>query len=402
MIGSARVAALAALALTTACGGPGPGRAAVATPEIVFNRSAGGAATVDVMGVPSEILAALAASAPSPEEWVAILRVSVDGTAEEMAGRPAVLGEYSVADGRIRFRPQYPFDPGRHYKVRFDPSRLTGPVGGPSVGPRHAIETVVSEPAPDRASSTRVAHVYPTAEEIPENHLRMYIQFSSPMGFESGRRHIRLLDGEGREVEGALLPLDVGLWNADRTRYTLLFDPGRVKRGIAPNEEDGRALIKGQRYTLVIDRGWADGRGGPLVEAFRREFRVGAPAERALDPKEWRLGPPAGGTRDPLVVTFPRPLDYALLHRALVVATAEGGPVEGRIEVDEAETRWRFVPASAWNVGRYRLVALAALEDSSGNRVGRAFEVPTDQAGHKSGGEGGSLEFTVTAARERR
>ncbi len=30
------------------------------------------------------------------------------------------------------------------------------------------------------------------------------------------------------------------LWNEDRTRFTVLYDPGRVKRGILPNEEMGR------------------------------------------------------------------------------------------------------------------------------------------------------------------
>jgi hypothetical protein len=398
MLGSTRAVALAAaLALTPACGRPGPVRPAI--PEIVLNRSADGAASVDVTGLPPETLSSLMASAPSVEEWKAILRVSVERSADETAERPSVLGRYVVEDRRIRFRPQFPFDPGRRYKVVFDPARLTALGDMPSGWPSRPIETVVSEPARDRAPATRVARVYPTADEVPENHLRMYVQFSAPMGFESGRRHIRLLDGDGREVEGALLPLDVGLWNADRTRYTLLFDPGRVKRGIAPNEEDGRALIQGQRYTLVIDRGWPDEAGLPLVETFSREFRVGAPVERALDPKDWRLAAPAGGTRDPLIVSFPRPLDYALLHRALVVTTGEGQPVDGQIAVEASETRWRFVPTTAWPAGGYRLVALAVLEDSAGNRVGRAFEVPTDAGGHQSGGEGGILPFTVVAAR---
>jgi hypothetical protein len=399
MSGSTGIAALAAvLALTAACRSSGPSGADA--PEIVLIRSTSSQTTVDVTGVPAETLSALAAAAPSPDEWRAILRVSVDGTADDAADRPSVLGAHTIESGRIRFQPRFPFDPGRRYKVVFDGSKLSAPRGGwPGGWPSQPIEAIVSEPAPARAPATRVAHVYPSADEIAENHLRMYVEFSGPMGFESGRRYVRLLDGAGQEVDGALLPLDVGLWNNERTRYTLLFDPGRVKRGIAPNEEDGRALVQGQRYTLVIDRGWPDENGLPLVEGFSRPFRVGAPAEHALELRDWRLSPPSSGTRDPLVVSFPRPLDYALLHRALVVVSEAGGRVGGQILVEAAETRWRFVPSTAWAAGRYRLVALGILEDSSGNRVGRAFEVPTDPAGHQTGGEGGSIPFSVLTPR---
>ena len=79
---------------------------------------------------------------------------------------------------------------------------------------------MVEVPALDREPSTRVAAVYPTGPEVPENHLRLYIVFSAPMGLGSGNAHVRLLDERGDPVADAFLPLDVDLWNADRTRYT--------------------------------------------------------------------------------------------------------------------------------------------------------------------------------------
>ena len=70
---------------------------------------------------------------------------------------------------------------------------------------------------------------------------RFFISFSAPMGFRGGTEYVHLLDGDGQVVDEPFLPLDVALWNENRTRYTLLLDPGRVKRGILPNAQMGRA-----------------------------------------------------------------------------------------------------------------------------------------------------------------
>ena len=57
--------------------------------------------------------------------------------------------------------------------------------------------------------------------------------------------HIHLLDDKGQEVRDPFLPLDAEFWNDDRTRYTVFFDPGRQKRGIAPIADMGRSLTHG-------------------------------------------------------------------------------------------------------------------------------------------------------------
>ena len=67
----------------------------------------------------------------------------------------------------------------------------------------------------------------------------------SPMSRQAGVDFVRLLDDNGREVRNAFLPLEADFWNPAHTRYTLFLDPGRVKRGILPNEQMGRALRSG-------------------------------------------------------------------------------------------------------------------------------------------------------------
>ena len=258
----------------------------------------------------------------------------------------------------------------------FDPSRLPERLSRLNGAAwTRTLDVTVREPAPDLQPTTAVVQVYPTAEVLPENLLRLYVYFSAPMGMKGGADYIRLLDEDGHVVDDPFLPLDLALWNADRTRYTLLFDPGRVKRGILPNEQMGRSIVTGRAYTLVIDREWRDASGLPLIEPFSRRFSVGPPENRGIDPSEWQVATPVAGTRDPLVVSFRRPLDYALLQRALVVTTADGERVDGEIETEVAETRWILTPREPWRTSTYHLTARPVLEDPAGNRVGRPFEV---------------------------
>lgn len=365
------------LACLSGCSRSDAGNSIDADPRIQLMPAHDGAGSlVEVIGVPARDLVTLERQALTQEEWSALLRVSVADNARGNANQPAMLGSYSIDREAIRFKPLYPLDPGRPYRVIFDPSRL--PHSEDEAGaPWRArpIETTLSEVGTEIHPTTRVVAIYPTAEIVPENQLRTYIHFSAPMGLAGGVEHVRLLDESGLAVKDPFVPMNLELWNADRTRYTLLFDPGRVKRGVLANELEGRALMKGRRYTLVVNREWLDARGQPLVAPYLHEFRVGDPLEQSLDPSKWRLEPPAVGTHDPFVVSFPTSLDYALMQRALGVWTARGEAVEGEVHVEAAETRWTFVPRTPWRAGEYHLVAFAILEDPAGNRIGRPFEL---------------------------
>jgi hypothetical protein len=368
----------AVLVLLSACNHSGTSSpvASDAGPRIRLNLTQAGSGTVDVVGLGADDLSRLQHRTMTRDEWAALLRVVVAGDANASADPPAMLGTYSVSDGVIRFVPQFLFDPGRHYTVVFDAARLPPPSGGRTAPWRsRRTEATISLPAAEKHATTRIVEVYPTAREVPENQLRLYIYFSAPMSLKGGLDHIRLLDDTGRATEDPFLPLDVDLWNTDRTRYTVLFDPGRVKRGVLPNEQMGRSLINGRTYTLVVDENWRDAEGQPLAAPFRREFRVGPSDERPIEPSTWHLDTPLAGTRDPLMVSFPKPLDYGLLQRALSVWTAGGERLDGDLRIEAFETRWIFTPHAPWRSAEYRLVAASILEDVAGNRIGRSFEV---------------------------
>jgi len=171
-------------------------------------------------------------------------------------------------------------------------------------------------------------------------------------------------------VELPFLEIDQELWDPANTRLTVLFDPGRIKRGLLPLTESGPNIVEGKRYTLVIGHEWLDANGTALAADFTKQFRVVEAERKPVVPAEWRISPPRAGTADALVVVFPRPLDYALLQRAISV---DG--VKGAVDVTGGETEWRFTPETAWKPAEYRLTVNTTLEDLAGNRVGRAFDV---------------------------
>jgi len=267
-----------------------------------------------------------------------------------------MLGAYSIENGSLVFRPRFPLAAGVRARAVFHPPNSP------------AIEAVFEAPKADLTASTRVRHVYPSTDVLPDNQLKFYLFFSAPMRRGEAWLHIHLLDQNGKTVD---LPfLEQELWDRDYQRLTVLFDPGRIKRGLLPLQEAGPAIEDGKQYTLVVDKEWRDARGAPLQDAYRKSFRAG-PADRTPpDPAQWRLSAPQAGTSEALVVRFPKPMDYALLLRLLEVSG-----VAGTVSVDNKETEWRFIPSEPWKPGAYRLVVDTALEDLAGNRIGQAFDV---------------------------
>jgi hypothetical protein len=264
--------------------------------------------------------------------------------------RTPMLGTYSVEREVLLFHPRFPVAPGTTYR-------------GSYRGTAFAIEVPLV-----RAAAARIEHVYPSADVLPANTLRLYICFSAPMSIGDAAKHFRLLDEHGDALTDTFL--DQELWDPEHRRLTVLLDPGRIKRGLAPNREAGSPIVEGRRYTLSIDREWQDANGLQMAAGFEKHF-TGGPANRAVPaPDTWRLEIPKSGTKETLIVRFPVPMDYALLQEMLRVAG-----VAGEASIGANESEWRFTPAFTWRAGTYSLTADSNLEDIAGNHLNRAFDV---------------------------
>ena len=273
-----------------------------------------------------------------------------------------MLGEYSESGGVIIFTPRFPPSPGVQLHATFH------------VNPS-AIEATFREAAKAIVATTTVSHLFPSADEWPENTLKMYLEFSAPMSAGEAWAHIRVIDDQGRVIVQPFVEIEQELWDAAGQRLTVLFDPGRIKRGLIDNTESGPPLIAGRTVTIEVDPTWRDASGAPLATKFSRTIRVTPAVRDAVHVKHWRVDPPATPAAD-LVVMFDRPMDHALARRAISV-TRDGARVGGKINLAKNETEWRFTPDAAWAPGDYFLAIDGVVEDLAGNRPGKMFDVDT-------------------------
>ena len=293
-------------------------------------------------------------------------------TNEKSDDLPPLLGAFRVEGGGLRFEPRFPPAPGLVLDIRFDGAAWDRLVGRQTGEPTGRAARRWRVPDPEEIEAARVLEVMPSGQ-VPENLLRFYVHFSAPMSARHVLEHVELIDQDGSPVPVAFVDVPGGLWDPERRRLTLFVHPGRVKRGVGPNQTLGPVLEEGRRFTLRVNAKARDSFGRALAEPFEAQLDVGAPDRRSPDPSAWRLVLPA--TPDaPLLVELDEPADSALLARMLSVSTADGGAVEAAVEVSDGGRHIRFVPREPWPAGPHRLIVDSALEDWAGNRVDRLFE----------------------------
>ena len=375
LIGAAR----AVLFFGLGCAGRKEEHSTGGPPAIAFQRDSTRShfGAVSVAPLDTRALGTLERAKPSADEWQKVLVVRAgDSTSLPM------IGTYVVAHDTLRFDPRFPPVRGTTYIASFNGVAFRAKSGDTSAAVvTHAVWT---RPLPSGAPTTAVVQVYPTADSLPMNLLRMYVQFSAPMTVgDDAEKHIRLLDAQGTVVEKAFLIAAGGqeLWDPEHTRLTIFFDPGRIKRDLTPHEALGLPLRDGHSYSLMIDSTLHDAHGLPLARSFVKRFKVGS-IDRSLPREErWRVNAPKSGTREPLTVDLPEPLDHALLNRMLEVRRSDGVLVTGRIATSNDDRSWSFTPAEAWGSTTYSIEVDPELEDLAGNNMHHLFDVmPGDTA----------------------
>lgn len=336
-----------------------------ASPTIAWAETAG-AGEVQVCGLPAAELARLAAEAP--EQLEARLEVkAVDGEAAEasLGGLPSLWGSFAFERDCLLFRPRHQPAPGMVLIARY--------LGGDGREPLILRQTFAKPAGP-----TRVIAVHPAAQEIPENLLRFYVEFSAPMSIKGIDRHVRLRDQQGREITNAFVPIPDGLWDPELRRLTLIVHPGRVKSGITVGEVEGRVLEAGREVTLEIDAAARDSFGARLAETYRQTFRIGPAQKEALDAEALHLGLEGEGETAPLRISFPVLVDFALATAASAVERARE-KVPGRFELAPGGRELLFHPQEPWQRGQEHVLKFGEIfEDAAGNRFGRAFEKQID------------------------
>ncbi len=291
-----------------------------------------------------------------PADPVILISASTDefrvyvGTPDECcAGRSPLAGRYEHQGQGVRFTPAFDFVEGQTYTVLSDGVLTAFTLGKADL------------------TAPEVVAIYPSGDAIPENTLRFYIHFSAPMQPHLAADKIKLINANGVEDTAAFMTFKQELWNADRTRLTLLMDPGRIKRGVAQNRELGPALEEGRSYSLVVDSGWPSVTGVEKTMRFEKAFQVSAPLRTLPNPEQWDVSSPGMITREPLVITFDRPFDQLGLATAITLLDSDGRIIDGQVQIERNQTQWRFEPRNPWTGGHIEVVVDAQLEDVAGN-----------------------------------
>lgn len=292
-----------------------------------------------VKGIPVDSLA----------QYVAIKRADQPAT--------AILGSFQVKQNLV-FEPLVPFSFDTEYQLFI----------------RGKKTSTISSKDPNPGVAPMVVASYPQLDTVPDNLLKIYLQFSQPMREGQSLTHISLLRNGTDSVQDVFLDLQPELWNEDRTVLTLWLDPGRIKRDLQPNLRMGNPLQQRAAYTLAVSANWQNTKGIPLGQPYHWQFSTTIRDSLSPVPASWKISVPARETRDPITIYLGEVLDHFLLQESFTVKNGNGDTVPGHWEMTNKDRICRFIPAASWAAGNYALQIAARLEDLAGNNLNRPFD----------------------------
>ncbi len=296
----------------------------------------------------------------SKDSLSSLLAVKLEGNRQQ----PRMLGRYEFQENALIFKPLIPFTQGLRYDIFLDSVFLKS----------------VLIPQLESVEKPALIAIYPTADTLPENLLKMYLRFSKPMAAGNSLRFVSLLNNYGDTLQAPFLALQPELWNQAGTQLTLWLDPGRIKKDLQPNKALGPPLVQGETVTLIVSPRWKAQNGLSLESTFTKQFFVGSADKTSPAPESWKLEIPTVATRQPLAISFGEPLDYSLLKETITIHNSDEETVLGKIGMVENEKQLLFVPDRVWATGQYDVLIASILEDLAGNNLHRLFEVDNENA----------------------
>lgn len=268
-----------------------------------------------------------------------------------------LLGYYQFQQGLL-FEPLIPFQQGVSYIVWVQDKKVAD----------------FHIPVDNNHTAPQVVAVYPQLDTLPENTLKLYIEFSQPMREGESLQHIKLVRNSKDTLQDTFLDLQPELWNENRTALTIWFDPGRIKRNLQPNLKLGAPLQANSTYQLLISANWQDTEGTPMKQDFIRSFVTGTRDSLSPNPARWKIEAPKPQSRDPLFIHLEKALDHFLLLECLQVYDQKGTIIKGKFDVSDQDRACYFIPEQNWSAGRYTLRILSKLEDLAGNNLNKVFD----------------------------
>lgn len=324
------------------------GVVAQATPELILPKHSDGVIRLNISTFASEMVETFGYDH---------LAVFVENDVKKYPSNRATQGQYTTKGNYLIFKPYFPFEKGMTYIVKTKNADS-------DTYSYHSFQIEKKETVGD----AKVINIYPSAEQLPENLLRFYIYFNTPMKKGQALKHIQLIDAEGNTDKHAFMQFKEELWSGDGKRLTILFDPGRIKRGVSTNMRRGPALEATNQYQIRISNTWQDVYGQPL-ETTTKDIEVVEAYRTKIKANEWRINQPKAQSYEALTVHFDRIMDHALIQSMIQLKDRKGNPLAGYWEISEQEQQIQFIPEKKWKKGKYQIVIDSRLEDVAGNNL---------------------------------
>ncbi len=270
----------------------------------------------------------------------------------------AMLGDFEVQKHAIKFTPPVPFKRGLAFEVKYNGITID----------RFAIDKKSSESAP------ALTNIYPTTDTVPENLLKIHLEFSEPMSELHSSNYVSLLNESGDTLDHIFLRLDPELWNYDHTMLTLWLEPGRIKKSLLPNVLDGIPIEEGNHYTIAISDQWKSAQGVSLQNPVHKHINVTSRDENMPSVDDWKIESPDFSTLEPLSIYFHEALDYTSVLGSFNVVDSRGVKIDGSYNIFPGETGLAFIPDLKWNAGPYTIHIDGSVEDLAANNLNRLFD----------------------------
>lgn len=222
-------------------------------------------------------------------------------------------------------------------------------------------------------SFPHIVSIYPQTDSLPANLLKIYLEFSEPMGESDPYQFIHLLDSSGDTLHLAFLYQLPALWNEDNTILALWLDPGRIKRDLLLNQKYGNPMEAGKSYQLIINKEFSSRRGESLRTAYSKYFRTGKSDREKPDVNTWKVQLPKADTHQSLHIDFQESMDWGALQDRISIHYNEE-QISGNFSITtDCQHLW-FRPDQEWQAGEYEIHADSRIEDLAGNNLNRLFD----------------------------
>lgn len=220
-----------------------------------------------------------------------------------------------------------------------------------------------------------VVKIYPNLDSIPVNITRFYIQFSKPIQEMNLLDHIKLTTEDGKNITGVFFENQYELWSPDRTKATLLVDPGRVKLGLLANNKMGRAFDEGQNYILTVDSLLMDFDDRKLLKSFSKKYKAIREDRTAPNVSLWKMYLPKADSKEKLLLDFNDKIDH-ISAQTLIRVFYNQQQVKGKVVLHAQDEKWEFIPNKKWKKGHYQIIINHRLEDIANNSIEQVFDHP--------------------------